>query len=314
MKAIMYHYVRPPTDDLPYLRYLSLDNFRNQLDYFGREFGFVRREEFLRFLDGGPLPTGALLTFDDGFSDHVMHVLPELEARKLWGIFYIPTGFFETRKLLQVHRVHVLIGRTGGTEMLSKLRAILRPEMIDKGRIREFDALTYIHQDNDEATTQFKRILNYFIGYEWQDTVLDQLMPMVFGDEGAFAGSFYLSADELSAMQDRGMVVGSHSVSHPVFSRIAKRQQEQEIADSFAFLEGATRGLALRTFCYPYGGFHSFTRETEQILTKNACRFAFNVEPRDISLADLRKRPQALPRYDCNLFPHGQASMGGGPH
>ena len=34
MKAVMYHYIRPGVKDLPYFRYLALDDFRRQLDYF----------------------------------------------------------------------------------------------------------------------------------------------------------------------------------------------------------------------------------------------------------------------------------------
>ena len=63
----------------------------------------------------------------------------------------------------------------------------------------------------------------------------------------------------------------------------------------------------IRSFAYPYGGFHSFNADTEQLLNKHKCRFAFNVESRDINLDDLRRK-QALPRYDCNNFPHGSVN------
>src|SRR5688500_2043277 len=33
MKAIMYHYIRPETKDLPFLRYLHVDDFSRQLDF-----------------------------------------------------------------------------------------------------------------------------------------------------------------------------------------------------------------------------------------------------------------------------------------
>ena len=49
MKFIMYHYVRPPCPDMPYFKYLDLDDFRQQLDYFATEYGFVTRDEFRRF-------------------------------------------------------------------------------------------------------------------------------------------------------------------------------------------------------------------------------------------------------------------------
>jgi hypothetical protein len=53
VKAIMYHYVRPPDPDVPYFSFLHLDDFRRQLDWFDREFGFVAQADFLSSFDGG---------------------------------------------------------------------------------------------------------------------------------------------------------------------------------------------------------------------------------------------------------------------
>ena len=50
--------------------------------------------------------------------------------------------------------------------------------------------------------------------------------------------------------------------------------------------------------------------KSEQILEDYGCAFSFNVEPRDISLDDLKNRKQALPRYDCNQFLYGKSING----
>ena len=95
MKAITYHYVRPDTLGLPHFRYLHIDDFRQQLDRFVANDDLVEREVFFRALESGAAPArGCVLTFDDGFKDHFDFVLPALEARGLWGIFYVPTGMY----------------------------------------------------------------------------------------------------------------------------------------------------------------------------------------------------------------------------
>ena len=109
------------------------------------------------------------------------------------------------------------------------------------------------------------------------------------------------------------MIVGSHSVSHPVLSKLSPAEQQIEIEESLSFLEEVTGGLTVRTFCYPYGGFHSFTDHTEALLDRAGCLFTFNVESRDITSDDIKERPQALPRYDCNQFPFGTAHLGTQP-
>ena len=114
-----------------------------------------------------------------------------------------------------------------------------------------------------------------------------------------------MSASDLRAMTAAGMTIGSHAVSHPVMSKLSIEQQEEEIAKSFQHLEAMQVKLYPKTFCYPYGGFHTFSAATEKLLERYQCDFAFNVEARDIEPGDLTERKQALPRFDCNMFPHG---------
>ena len=107
-------------------------------------------------------------------------------------------------------------------------------------------------------------------------------------------------------MHDEGMIIGSHTVNHPVMSRLNKEDQENQIINSFDYLKETIESFHHKTFCYPYGGFHSFTKKTEEILFNQECLYSFNVEQRDIEESDLKNRPQALPRYDCNQFKYGQ--------
>ena len=64
---------------------------------------------------------GVVLTFDDGLKDHYNFVYPELKRRGLWGIFYIPTGQYKNKKILDVHRIHLLKGKLGSTKVLKKV-------------------------------------------------------------------------------------------------------------------------------------------------------------------------------------------------
>ncbi|HJE65547.1 MAG TPA: polysaccharide deacetylase family protein, partial [Campylobacter avium] len=120
----------------------------------------------------------------------------------------------------------------------------------------------------------------------------------------------YMSIDNLKSMHKQGMIIGSHSCNHLVFSKLKEKEQEKEIEDSFDFLESILKKLYIKTFCYPYGGFHTFTKFTEQTLQKQGVSFSFNVESRDVSLDDVKNRAQALPRYDCNEFCFGKANLG----
>ena len=66
MKAIMYHYVREVPSRLPYFRYLHVEDFARQLDWFDENHRFVTRDEFDDACRTGDAPDGVVLTFDDG--------------------------------------------------------------------------------------------------------------------------------------------------------------------------------------------------------------------------------------------------------
>jgi peptidoglycan/xylan/chitin deacetylase (PgdA/CDA1 family) len=308
MKAVMYHYVRQFSPDWPYQRYLDIGDFRAQLDFFATTYGFVSKSEFLAAVRDGRATAGVVLTFDDGLSDHLTFVLPELVKRGLWGIFYVATGPYVSPGLLAVHRVHALLAKFGGVAMMEAMARVTSDAMLVDAEVPAFRSRTYTRQDNSAATTEFKRAMNYYISYEHRDRALDAMMSTLGDDEGTLAGRYYMSPADLRALSDAGMIVGSHTVTHPVLAKLAPEAQRKEIADSFATLAGILGGQEIMTFCYPYGGRHSFAPETERLLSAAGVHFSFDVDQRDVTDNDLRVRRQALPRYDCNQFPHGRAS------
>lgn len=306
MKFIMYHYVRAQDVSMPYFRGLRDDDFVRQLDYFAETYGFVTPGEFTALLTGELRDhPGVVLTFDDGVSDHYQQVFPELQRRGLWGIFYVPSGSYQTGRLLDVHRIHCLLGKVGGSRLLEIVRARIHPADIAFGNIEEFRQLTYARQDNDAATTEFKRIFNYLLSAEARCNLLDWLMREFF-DESQLQRDFYAQPRQLGEMQAAGMVIGGHSVTHPVLSKLPRAEQESEIAGCIAWLNAEVGPAQPRTFCYPYGGFHSFNQTTVELLREQGCPYALNVEQRDATARDFAEQRYALPRYDCNQFLHGQ--------
>jgi peptidoglycan/xylan/chitin deacetylase (PgdA/CDA1 family) len=305
MKAIMYHYVRPYDPNLPNWRHLHIDDFVQQLEWIGNELGFVTINDFQSSLASGIPSKGAILTFDDGFQDHYRYVLPELLKRRLWAIFYIPTSPYSSGKLLDVHRIHLLLGKFGGDALAKTIRAVVTESMLSGVHVEEFHAETYKGQINTSSVEYVKRVLNYFIDYKHRKSVIDQLMNFYFPHENELLGQYYMTKSELAFMHKSGMILGSHSVNHPVMSKLSVTEQEYEIVSSFQMIESITGKQTLKTFCYPYGGFHTFNTQTEELLENNSCLFSFNVEPRSIERRDLLTRRQALPRFDCNAFPYG---------
>jgi peptidoglycan/xylan/chitin deacetylase (PgdA/CDA1 family) len=306
----MYHYVRPERAALPHFRYLPLDSFRRQLDHFAATAHIAGAAEFQHALDSGqPSPDAVVLTFDDGLRDHYEHVLPELCARGLWGIFFACTLPSAEQRMLDVHKVHLALGRAGGSAVLRELEALIGPEMLEPEYVARLEAELYRGHVEDEATARVKRLLNYYLRLEHRARLCHELFVRTGGSEIADVARHYAGADQLREMHTRGMSIGAHSVSHRLLSQLSPAEQATEVRSSIESLQQIL-GERVTSFCYPYGGDHSFNAETLQLLAAAQVEFAFSVEPRDISAADLRARRLCLPRYDCNLFPHGASRVG----
>ncbi len=308
MKAVMYHYVREYNSKLPFFRFLDAKNFEKQLDYFDNEYGFVTKEEWLKVLNYKNLGSAKgkiLLTFDDALSCHYDFVFQKLKNRGLWGVFYVPTQPYQKGKILDVHRIQLLCGAFEGIELLETLKEFLDKNMIPDEKIIEFREQTYTNQKNFAGVTEFKRILNFFVSYKFRESLIDKV-----ADKLAFkfnVSDFYMSIKKLKEMYLSGNIIGSHSVSHPLMTELSADEQVREINDSFSFLTNIDC-IDIRTYCHPYGGFHSFNDITISALNSNNVDFSFNVEQRDICEKDLSSSIQFLPRYNCNFFPFGKAS------
>jgi peptidoglycan/xylan/chitin deacetylase (PgdA/CDA1 family) len=308
MKSVMYHYVREGDIKHPNFRYLHVAYFRRQLDYFERNFGFVTREEWSAFVKRGRMPDKsgkAVLTFDDAMACHYTYVFPELMKRGLWGIFYVPTRPYREKLVLDVHRIHLLCGARNGNDLLNAALSLVSEDMIPDSKISEFRTNTYRTQHNAAGVSAFKRLLNYFIDYSYRPAVLDRIAQQF--DYRFDLESFYIPLVALAQMKREGMVIGSHTDSHPVMSKLDRSNQKSEIELSRSVLTGII-GQDVKAYSHPYGGFHSFNTDTVDLLNRAGMNYAFNVEPREIVSRDWHASRHFLPRFDCNMFEYGKAS------
>lgn len=108
---------------------------------------------------------------------------------------------------------------------------------------------------------ELKYILTFDDGYSSDyDFVLDRLISnnchatfFIIADKLNKKG--YLSLDQLKEMVSLGMLIGSHSFSHPEMPSINSQQQNHELVASRLLLEDAI-GCEVKSFSFPYGKFN----------------------------------------------------------
>jgi peptidoglycan/xylan/chitin deacetylase (PgdA/CDA1 family) len=310
MKAIMYHYVRQQVKELPYFIYLHIEDFIKQIDYLMEHHHILSIEEMKWCIQNEEvIDNGIILTFDDGLIDHYNFVFPVLKKRNLWGIFYIPTKPYKDKCLLDVHRVHYLLGRYGGQYVYECVQKLLRNSDYINGNEAIFSNKTYLKQDNDVYVTKTKQILNYYITPYAKNRILSKLMVDLCEDECTLSKNFYLQGQHIKDMIDCGMSIGSHGHTHTLFSNLTYEEQCNEISESLDVLKYLTDNKNINSFCYPYGGKLSYDKYTIQCLQDANIDFSFSVESKNIDKTDMKIKYE-LPRFDCNEFKYGKARKG----
>ena len=103
---VMYHYLREiQNSSYPNFKGLEFSGFKRQLDYLSEQYEIISANQLIDYIRGNisRLPANScLLTFDDGFKDHVEYVLPELKRRGLYGCFSPPAGPIVDERVLDV--------------------------------------------------------------------------------------------------------------------------------------------------------------------------------------------------------------------
>jgi peptidoglycan/xylan/chitin deacetylase (PgdA/CDA1 family) len=294
----MYHYIRNNNSKYPNFKNLTIDQFRKQIDFFHNTYGLVSKEDFIFSVDNRtPLKKGVVLTFDDGFKDHYQNVLPILEEKKAWGFFYVPTGHYEDKKILNVHRVHHLLGKCDSSFLLESVLKLVDTSMLNKDKIDEFDKEIYKDQELSSCEFQFKRLLNYYLHDEYKAKILDEITSKHL-NEAELYDELYLTKEELIEMEKCGSVIGSHTVTHPVLSTLSYEQQKIEIEKSYNFLN-LFLSMRCKSFCYPYGGRTTYNEDTFKALEECGVHHAFTVGNSPLNII---KNKYELTRIDCNRF------------
>lgn len=190
----------------------------------------------------GRMPVHAVvITVDDGYRDFYEHAFPILKQYGVPATLFATTGFIDRQLWLWPDKI---------TWMLGQL------DVID----RDFN-LGSIHIKAGEVTSLrrgelWRQLIAHALSLPDKDkhqfiSSLVSEMGLVLSEEipSAFAP---LSWDELKEMQEAGMEIGGHTVSHPSLGRVTKAQAREEIVGCFDTLN-QNLGRLERTFCYPNG-------------------------------------------------------------
>ena len=284
VSIVMYHYVR----DLARTRYPSIkartiDDFRLQIDYLCKTGTFISTEELIdAVLNGSDLPENAVMvSFDDGYSDHYLNVLPILFDRKIEGMFFPPVEPIVANKVLDVNKIHFILASEPNRQILIKQISSWMHEHSELYQLNSFDDMWKnfaMPSRYDDAETVFvKFTLQRGLPKLARNALVSKLFcRYVTHDESAFSSELYLTQDQIRMMAQCGQYVGSHGYTHEWLDLLDSDAQEFEIRESVNFLTSLGMPANNWIMCYPYGcyPYNAVNEQLRTILSGYGCGLA----------------------------------------
>jgi peptidoglycan/xylan/chitin deacetylase (PgdA/CDA1 family) len=256
--------------------------FARQMDYLQEHFSVISCDDLAAWLRGEcelP-PHPALITFDDGYYDNYANAYPILKARKLPAVIFLTTGLIGQHKPVYWDYVAYCFNHT-------RKDSVLLPD------------LQLVSWANDEERRKVikrwielaKRLpdLEKRCLIDGLSESLDISVP-----ENAFSG-LYLTWEQVREMSQNGIEMGSHTVEHPILTRISISQVENELIHSKERIE-AELGKPVIAFAYPNGERADFSPDVINFVRQSGYQMAFTLVKERPSYALVRDNPLTIPR------------------
>lgn len=247
LRIVYYHIVS--NKKLPYYfdnKSITLNEFEYQIKYFKKYFDIINlNDAILLAKNGSSLNRKLVITFDDGFHENYTIIAPLLIKYKIRASFFLIGNCIDNKdlmwrnKLLIINKVKNNILRSG----INRISAEHRLDLIGFKDLMSWSFRTF-PMDKKE------KIVNNLWQYTKDNSIeeyLEETNP-------------YMTVNQIRELSDLGFEFGSHSMSHPNFSKIGYEEFKNEIVDSKIKIEKIIN-KRVNSFTYPFGNRASVTFE-----------------------------------------------------
>jgi peptidoglycan/xylan/chitin deacetylase (PgdA/CDA1 family) len=209
--------------------------FRQMLQWITTWFNVLPLDEAINRLRSGTLPSrAAAISFDDGYADNYAIALPILKDFGISAAFFIATGFLDG-------------GRMWNDTVIETIRSYNQP-VLD---LTKLGLAEYAVGSAEEKQSAIAGIIAQ-IKYLQPDQRAKLTMGIASTAERELPENLMMTSDQVIKMREAGMVIGAHTVSHPILARLNIDDARYEMENSKIFLQGLL-GERVSLFAYPNG-------------------------------------------------------------
>lgn len=237
-RILMYHRFSDP----PVKGWTSPEYFEQQVRYIKKNynpFSLVGLMQYQR--DNGKIPSHAvIITVDDGYRDFYEYAFPILKKYDVPATLFVTTGFIAQELWLWPDKITWLLKQSTSIPELNLGNFYLSGGSLEGSSYSEYwqRIVDYSISLPDQEKHKFIAELASLLRHELPSQIPAEYAP--------------LALDELREMQDSGIEIGGHTITHPSLGRVTESQAYDEILGCRNYLNQHL-GYHERTFCYPNG-------------------------------------------------------------
>jgi peptidoglycan/xylan/chitin deacetylase (PgdA/CDA1 family) len=259
---LIYHRVNDDHD--PFLSSVSVNSFREQMEYLARHFTFVSLDD----IAAGKINTNAAkysvaITFDDGYRDNFTHALPILKELRIPATIFLATGYIGTGQLPWYDKVCLAFKLTTRSSLGLGRPGSPAGSLDGQSRLAIMQQVLGVLRGLDDHSRQ---------GF------MDDLFRALGVPSELALPNFMLNWDEVRQMRAHNISFGAHTVTHPVFSQIKTEQLQSEISQSKKLIEQKLQTEVIH-FAYPFGKPADIGSQARSIVQQNGFKTAVTTIP-----------------------------------
>lgn len=254
-KILMYHRISKDENGGG----IPINQFRRQVEVIKKYFTPMTLKDLMRAHEAGDIPEHAVVvTFDDGYRDFADIAYPILQEAGVPVTLFITTGFVNGDLWLWPDKIRYAINKT----------------TIKNVRFGEFN----LSLDSEERKFDvWNEISDYClsIGNQEKLDLIEKFFVSLGVDYPEDPPDEYkaITWDQLREMERTGLEVGSHSVSHPILTRLNEQQIQFELTQSRNSILGNI-GKDPMFFCYPNGQSLDFDDRVKFLVEEAGYKYA----------------------------------------
>jgi peptidoglycan/xylan/chitin deacetylase (PgdA/CDA1 family) len=228
------------TDDKD-IHKVDVKSFNNHIKYFVKYFRVVTLGEYLELRQTRKkIPNNLLImTIDDGYEDFYKHAFPILKRYGISATFFVTVNFIHGKIWLWPDRISYALKQNMGKHLSFEFdNTIFDINLSEKkSQFSTWQTLSdYCIASENHTKWNLIHALEQALGINVPDTIPDDYKPC--------------SWDQLNEMSEYGIEIGSHTMNHPILSKIKGQELIDEIDQSKIEIEKQLN-KQVRSFCYP---------------------------------------------------------------